>query len=117
DVRKNTSWGLHQTLAAKVIRSHHPDADLELIRRVIKALEPGPRYPVPRADAVAFYRSFAAENELLRSRYFPHKKELFEEDFSMYPEVFDMEAEIGNLSESDVLQHYRALEMNMRRSS
>ena len=42
---------------------------------------------------MAFYRTFAKENEIIRQRYFPDKTSLFEEDFSMYPETFDIEVE------------------------
>jgi hypothetical protein len=104
--KSNSSWGFNQAWAAKVIRRHCQNATLQRIRRVVEAIEPGSRHPVARLEAVAFYRSFLTENETIRSRYFPHKQSLFDEDFSMYPEVFDIEAEKAKLSEDELLALY-----------
>lgn len=107
--KKNSSWGFNQAWAARIIRQQCQDAPLKRIRRVVEAIESGSRYPVSRSDALAFYRTFLAENEQVRSRYFPHKETLFEEEFSMYPEVFDREAEIGKLSEIELLRQFNTV--------
>jgi hypothetical protein len=107
-VRNNVSWGLHQAYAASAIRRGCKDAPLERIMAFVETIEPGPRYPVRRAEALAFYRSFAKENETVRARYFPDKTSLFEEDFSMYPEDFEIDAAKSEYSATELLRRYNA---------
>ena len=107
---KNITWGLHQAYASRVIRDGCENESFEDIRAFVETLEPGPRYPARRAEAIAFYRTFSRENELIRQRYFPDKTSLFEEDFSMYPEKFDFDAERMKYSASDLLEQYRAFQ-------
>jgi hypothetical protein len=107
-VRNNVSWGLHQAYAASAIRQGCKDAPFERIKAFVETIEPGPRYPVRRAEAEAFYRSFAEENEIIRARYFPEKTSLFEEDFSMYPETFEIEAAKSKYSATELLRQYNA---------
>lgn len=58
----------------------------------IGTLFPG-RGPKPaRAEAIAFYRKFAAPNEAVRARWFPSRATLFSEDFSGYPEEAESRA-------------------------
>ncbi|MEX2123387.1 MAG: hypothetical protein WD795_05810 [Woeseia sp.] len=106
--KNNASWGFDQACAARVIRRNRKDASIDRIGAFVETIKPGPRYPVRRAEAVTFYRSFAEENEKIRRRYFPHKKSLFEEDFSIYPEAFDMEAARNKYSASLLLEQYNA---------
>jgi hypothetical protein len=105
---KNITWGLHQAYASRVIRDGCENEPFEKIRAFVETLEPGPRYPARRAEAIAFYRTFARENELIRRRYFPHKTSLFEEDFRMYPEKFDFDAERLKYSASELLEQYKS---------
>jgi hypothetical protein len=91
-----------------VIREGCKDASTKSIRTFVETIEPGPRYPVGRAEAMAFYRSFAKENEMIRMRFFPDKTSLFEEDFSMYPEEFDIDAERMKYSASELLEQYKS---------
>lgn len=103
---RNASWGLYQAYASRVIRQSCKSEPFQHIKDFVETIEPGPRYPVQRAEAVAFYRSFAGENEAIRMRYFPDKAFLFEQDFSMYPETFDMEAAKSTYSPSELLEQY-----------
>lgn len=112
--QKNITWGLHQAYASSAIRQSFKDEPFERIRAFVESLEPGPRYPVRKADAMAFYRTFAKENEMIRMRYFPEKTSLFEEDFSMYPEDFDIDAERTRYASSDLLEQYRSFQSGRR---
>jgi hypothetical protein len=107
-VRSNTSWGLHQAYAARAIRESFRDAPFERIRAFVETIEPGPRYPVTRSEALAFYRSFENENETIRASYFPEKMSLFEEDFSMYPEDFEIDTARSEYSAKELIRQFNA---------
>lgn len=106
--RRNASWGLHQAYAARTIRQGCKNEPPARIKAFVETLEPGPRHPVGRAEALAFYRSFANENETIRMRYFPYKSSLFEEDFSMYPEAADIDAARTKYSADWLLERYKS---------
>lgn len=62
-----------------------------LINRLTSTFAGSGRRPA-RNDALAFYGHFREQNEQVRSRWFPDREQLFEEDFSMYPESDDVES-------------------------
>lgn len=66
----------------------------EMLRgSVVSALErscPGRGVYPARRDAEVFFASFAASNAAVAVRYFPERTQLFDADFSIYPEKGDM---------------------------
>lgn len=52
-------------------------------------LAAGPGARPARAEAEAFYAPYRASNAAVCARYFPQRATLFDEDFSLYPEVAD----------------------------
>lgn len=58
---------------------------LRLLRMVLIKLGSGRGQMPSRAEAEAFYRSYAQSNEKVRKRFFPERTTLFDEDFSAYP--------------------------------
>ena len=55
----------------------------------LASLLPGAGAKPARAEAEAFYDMFRASNDAVRQRHFPDRQQLFDEDFSGYPETSD----------------------------
>ncbi len=75
------------------VPSHLPsgkrDSSVVALKRRIEAELDGPPRQTTRAEAEAFLARFESSNEALRVRFFPERKTLFDDDFSMYPEIAD----------------------------
>ncbi len=50
-----------------------------------------------REEAVNFFKIFSSSNEQVRKKWFPNRKELFEVDFSKYPEKPNHQAELRKM--------------------
>jgi hypothetical protein len=61
----------------------------EKIRNILRKLYPGEGTLPCRADAVAFFEQFRVSNGQVLTEWFPMRQKLFDEDFSVYPEVVD----------------------------
>jgi hypothetical protein len=59
----------------------------ERIRNAVLERFPGPGRTPTRPEVAAFLRQFAEDNEMIRSRWFPQRRHLFNVDLDRFPEV------------------------------
>lgn len=80
-------------------------------QKVLNDFSDNARIPLPaRDEAEKFYATFAEENALLKTEFFPGEDKLFSDDFSMYPiEAEDLDAYANPETYREILKAYEQL--------
>jgi hypothetical protein len=121
DKNSNVSMSVERQIAMNAVnrlaRARNQPLSPELRSTLIDQMQQSSRGPgmrPTRAQAEAFYLSFALSNEKVRAAFMPQRDSLFEPDFAAYPEVAEPVNEADALASTIIAQQQTINALKLR---